>query len=108
MKRIDLMQREEIMKFLTSAYEGDCVGCPLEGICRKLKGRDCKETALNYLFDEAEMVQRASLYKKGEEACEEFFGNAFHDHKYGEPDIVDFAEFLMEKVPKPLDKKPKM
>lgn len=108
MKRIDLMQKEEIIKFLTTSYEGSCTDCPIEGICNELTGYDCKETILNYLLEDVEMVQRASLYKNGEEACKEFFTDAFHNHKYGEPDIVDFAEFLMEKVPKPLDKSEKV
>lgn len=102
MRRIDLMNKEEIVKFLATAHGGNCNSCPLEEICNELTGKDCRETVLNYLLEDVEMVQRASLYKTREEAFEKYFGDGLDE--YCEADILDFADFLMEKVPKPLDK----
>lgn len=102
MRRIDLMQKEEIIKFLTSSYEGSCTGCPIEEICNELKGKDCKETVLNYLLEDVEMVQRASIYAP-EEAVRKFNLTQVKT-QFNSIDLVDFAKFLMEKVPKPLDR----
>lgn len=102
MRRIDLMSKEEIMKCLACSYHGNCIGCPVEDICNELTGSDCRETILNYFFEEVEMVQRASTLTP-EEAVRKFLLSRTKT-QFNSVDLVDLARFLMEKVPKPLDK----
>lgn len=104
MKRIDLMSKEEIVKMLSRVDESfdGCSNCPAKDECTDGDYYRCLESIHNYLFEEVEMVQRASLYKTKEEAFEKFFGDGLYE--YCKEDILEFANFLMEKVPKPIDK----
>lgn len=100
MQRIDLMSKEEIIKLLNRRNRGfeACRNCPAEAFCSE----SCTQALCDYLFEETEVVMRASIYKDSEEACKEFFGDG--SREYSKADISQFAKFLMEKIPKPLDR----
>lgn len=105
MQRIDLMSKEEIIKLLNRRNRGfeACRNCPAETSCGE---SSCTEAIFDHLFEDVEMVQRASIFTP-EEAVRDFIlsrpKTQFNNIDYN-IDLLDLARFLMEKVPKPLDK----
>ena len=109
MKRIDLISKEETIEILKQFYpEYTCEYCPIAE-CEECHGeKGCFQNIHDYLFTEVEMVCRADLYKNAEEALSAYRSYAGSKLEFTYADVVSLVKFLLEKVPKTLDKSPKV